>query len=101
MLIFVSAAPLHGAAAGSVSGVVCDSSGVPQIGAEVQLLRPDLTVLASVYTDAAGHFTISSVLPGRYAVKAMGAWFLPSLRENVRVRRLLPFKSNNPTSMPA
>jgi hypothetical protein len=86
MLIFVSAAPLHGAAAGSVSGVVCDSSGVPQIGAEVQLLRPDLTVLASVYTDAAGHFTISSVLPGRYAVKAMGAWFLPSLRENVRVR---------------
>jgi hypothetical protein len=85
-LIAVGAAPLPGAAPGSVSGVVCDSSGVPQIGAEVQLLRPDLSVMASVYTDSYGHFIIASVLPGRYAVKAMGAWFLPSVRENVRVR---------------
>jgi hypothetical protein len=75
-----------GSVSGSVSGLVRDSSGVPQIGAEVQLLRPDLTVVASVYTDSLGHFTIPSVLPGRYAVKAMGAWFLPSMRENVRVR---------------
>jgi len=85
VLILLSAVPLCGAAPGSVSGMVRDSAGVPQIGAQVQLLRPDLSVIASVYTDATGHFTISSVLPGRYAVKAMGAWFLPSLRENVRV----------------
>jgi hypothetical protein len=50
------------------------------------LLRPDLTVAASVYTGGDGRFTIPSVLPGRYAVKAMGTFFLPSLRENVRVR---------------
>ena len=68
---------------GSVSGVVRDSAGVPQIGAEVQLLRPDLSVVASVYTNSKGRFTIASVLPGRYALKAMGASFLPSLRENV------------------
>lgn len=85
-LIAVGAAPLYGAASGSVSGVVCDSSGVPQIGAEVQLLRSDLTVISSVYTNSSGRFFISSVQPGRYAVKAMGAWFLPSLREGVRVR---------------
>jgi hypothetical protein len=85
-LIAISAAPLYGAAPGSVSGVVRDSAGVPQIGAEVQLLRPDLSVIASVYTDAGGRFTILSVPSGRYAVKALGAWFLPSLRENVRVR---------------
>jgi len=85
VLIALGAAPLRGVTMGSVSGVVCDSAGVPQIGAQVQLLRPDLSVLASVYTDTNGRFTISSVLPGRYAVKAMGAWFLPSLRENVRV----------------
>ena len=71
---------------GSVSGVVRDSAGVPQIGAEVQLLHPDLTVIASVYTDSVGRYIIPSVLPGRYAVKAMGTWFLPSLRENIRVR---------------
>jgi len=86
VLIAVGAAPLCGAAPGSVSGSVRDSSGVPQIGAEVQLLHPDLTPISSVYTDSSGHFVIPSVLPGRYAVKAMGAWFLPSLREDVRVR---------------
>jgi hypothetical protein len=75
-----------GPASGSVSGQVRDSAGVLQIGAEVQLLRPDLSVIASVYTDASGRYRIASVLPGRYAVKAMGAWFLPSLRENLRVR---------------
>jgi hypothetical protein len=59
---------------------------VPQIGVAVQLLRPDLSVIASVYTNSAGRFTIPSVVPGRYALKAMGTSFLPSLRENVRVR---------------
>jgi hypothetical protein len=56
------------------------------MGAVVQLLRPDLTVIASVYTDEKGLFTIPSVFPGRYSLKAMGTSFLPTLRENVRVR---------------
>ncbi len=86
VLIAAGSAPLYGAGSGSVSGMVRDSAGVPQIGAEVQLLRSDLTVIASVYTNSSGRFVISSVQPGRYAVKAMGAWFLPSLREDVRVR---------------
>jgi hypothetical protein len=86
VLIALGTASVSGAATGSVTGLVCDSAGVPQIGAEVQLLRPDLTVIASVYTNASGRFTIASVQPGRYAVKALGTWFLPSLRENVRVR---------------
>lgn len=87
VLIALGAVPVSGAAAGSVSGYVRDSAGVAQIGAEVQLLRPDLSVIASVYTDGSGQFVIDSILPGRYALKAMGASYLPSLRENVRVRR--------------
>jgi len=86
LLIAFGGSRASGVVLGSVSGVVCDSAGVPQIDAQVQLLRPDLTVIASVYTDANGRFTIASVLPGRYAVKAIGAWFLPSLRENLHVR---------------
>jgi len=86
VLIATAATPLRGAAPGSISGLVRDSTGTPQIGAEVQLLRPDLSVIASVYTNSNGHFVISSIVPGRYAVKAMGAWFLPSLREDIRVR---------------
>lgn len=70
----------------SVTGVVRDSAGTPQIGASVELLRPDLTVAASVYTDSNGRFLISKVMPGRYALKAICSSFLPSLRENLRVR---------------
>jgi len=65
---------------------VSDSAGVPQIGAAVQLLRPDMSVIATVYTTSKGRFSFASVVPGKYAVKAMGTSFLPSLRENVRVR---------------
>ena len=86
VLIVFGAAPVFGAASASVSGLIRDSAGVPQIGAEVQLLRPDMSLVTSVYTDSAGHFVISSLLPGSYALKAMGPYFLPALREGVRVR---------------
>jgi hypothetical protein len=59
---------------------------VPQIGAVVQLLRPDLSVVARAYTNSKGRFAFSMISPGHYAVKAMNTSFLPSLRENVRVQ---------------
>jgi len=86
MLIALVVVPACGATTASVSGFVRNSAGTPQIGAEVQLLRPDLTIVATVYTDAGGRFKFSSLFPGRYSVKAMGMSYLPSLRENVRVR---------------
>ena len=79
--------PLCSAAPVSLSGVVQNSAGEPQIGAVVQLLKPDLSVLNAVYTDERGRFSFVGVAPGRYAVKAIATSFLPSLRENVRVRR--------------
>jgi hypothetical protein len=85
VLMALGTAPLYGAAPASVSGLVRDSSGVPQIGAEVELLSPDLSVIASVYTNGEGRFLISVLTPGRYILKAMGTSFLPSQRENVRV----------------
>src|SRR3569833_2122461 len=85
-MIVIASAPVYGASIGTVSGVVRDSSGVPQMGAAVELLKPDLTVVAAVYTNSKGSYSFANVLPGRYAVKAMGTSFLPSLRENVRVR---------------
>ncbi len=85
-LLALASVPAYGAVSGSVTGVVRDAAGMPQIGAEVELLRPDLSVIATVYTNSTGRFTIPSVLPGRYAVKALCMSFLPSLRENVRVR---------------
>lgn len=85
-LIALGTVPMQGATPGSVTGVVRDSSGTPLMGAAVELLRPDLSLVAAVYTDSKGRFTIRGVRPGRYALKAMGESFLPALRENVRVR---------------
>ena len=86
VLISLGSAPANGVTLGSVSGSVRDSSGAAQIGAVVELLRPDLSVAATVFTDSKGRFSIPSVVPGKYALKAMGTSFLPSLRENLRVR---------------
>jgi hypothetical protein len=86
VLIALSVAPAYGASRGSVSGTVRDSGGVPQIGAVVELLRPDFSVAATAYTNSEGQFLFTSVRPGRYGLKAMDTSFLPSLRENVRVR---------------
>src|SRR5579863_5251485 len=86
VLIGLGSAPAFGASQASISGLVCDSAGIPQIGAVVQLLRPDTSVVQTAYTTAKGRFSFATVVPGKYAVKAMGTSFLPSLRENVRVR---------------
>jgi hypothetical protein len=85
VLVGLGSAPAIAANQAAITGLVSDSAGVPQIGAVVQLLRPDMSVIATVYTSSRGRFSFSSVLPGKYAVKAMGMSYLPSLRENVRV----------------
>ena len=69
----------------TLSGVVRDSRGTPQIGAVVQLLRPDFSVALETYTDDHGRYRISSVLPGVYEIKASANLFLPTMRENLRV----------------
>lgn len=86
VLLALVSAQLVFAAPVSVKGVVRNRAGVPQVGAQVQLLRADLSVAATVITDAQGRFLVTSVLPGRYSVKAICASYLPTLRENVRVR---------------
>jgi Carboxypeptidase regulatory-like domain len=85
MLLLLGSLPVWAASA-SVSGIVRDSAGVPQIGAEVQLLRSDYSVAARTYTDSQGRFLIASIFPGHYALKAINSSFLPSMRENLRLR---------------
>ena len=69
----------------SLTGVVRDSRGVPQIGAVVQLLRPDFTVALETYTDEHGRYHLAAMVPGVYEVKASADLFLPTLRENLQV----------------
>jgi hypothetical protein len=69
-----------------VAGVVRDASGTPQTGIAVELLRADATLAARVFTDRKGSYSISSVAPGQYALKAMGGSFIPTLKQNLRIR---------------
>ncbi len=69
----------------ALSGTVRDGQGIPQSGAVVELLRPDTTVAASVFTDEYGRFLLTHLIPGTYSVKATGTLFLPTLRENLQI----------------
>ena len=70
----------------TVSGVVRDARGTPQMGAMVELLAGNSSVVARVYTNVRGAFTFDHVFPGTYQVKATGDSFLPTLREDLQLR---------------
>jgi hypothetical protein len=80
-LLPASAAPFPA----TVSGVVRDARGTPQMGAMVELMAADATVVARVYTNVRGAFTFDQVFPGTYQVKATGDSFLPTLREDLHL----------------
>ncbi len=85
-LVLVMASTAHAAdQAAVIAGVVRDSSGVPQMGAVVQILSADAVVRATAYTDLQGRYSIGSLLPGNYGVRATAALLLPALRSNLRL----------------
>ena len=67
---------------GTISGYVRNVSGTPQMGAVVQILGSAHRTL-TVFTDAAGHYTATNLLPGLYTLKVTAPSFLPALREKV------------------
>lgn len=79
------ALPARAATAGTVSGVVRNTRGTPQIGALVQLVSSDLSVISQTFTDDHGRYVLPRVVPGIYGVKASASLFLPTLREDLRV----------------
>ncbi|HZL25716.1 MAG TPA: carboxypeptidase-like regulatory domain-containing protein [Acidobacteriaceae bacterium] len=84
--VFCVAASGTGSPNGAIlSGVVRDSQGVPQMGAIIQLLTADATTVATAFTDDHGRYIIQAVLPGSYQLRATAAFFLPALRQNVRL----------------
>src|SRR6478672_6552668 len=66
----------------SISGYVRSASGVPQMGAMVEVLGSAAHSL-KVFTDENGFYSASGLLPGVYSVKAYSPSFLPALREKV------------------
>ena len=69
----------------AVSGVVRDASGTPQMGALVELLRANASVVTTTVTDNHGRYILPSVLPGRYELRATAAFFMPTRRPDLRL----------------
>jgi Carboxypeptidase regulatory-like domain len=67
---------------GAISGYVRDSSGIPQMGAIVEIVGSAARTL-TVFTDGAGFYSATDLLPGLYTVKVSAPSFLPALREKV------------------
>ena len=70
---------------GAISGFVRNNSGIPQMGAVVQILGAANRTF-TVFTDEAGHYTATGLLPGLYTLKVTAPSFLPALREKVGLR---------------
>src|SRR5258708_30745299 len=70
---------------GAISGYVRDASGIPQMGAVVEIFGSAARSLI-VFTDGAGFYSAADLLPGLYSIKVSAPSFLPSLREKVGLR---------------
>jgi hypothetical protein len=67
---------------GSISGYVRNGSGIPQMGAMVEVLGVAAHQL-KVFTDERGFYSVSNLIPGTYSVKVTAPSFLPALREKI------------------
>ncbi len=70
---------------GSISGFVRSASGMPQMGALVEVLGSAVRSL-KVFTDENGYYAAAGLIPGTYEVKVSAPSFLPSIREHVGLR---------------
>jgi Carboxypeptidase regulatory-like domain len=89
LLVLVSLPGLQGTAAAqeaAVTGVVRDVQGIAQAGALVEVLAADLDTPKTAFTDLHGRYSIPNLPPGKYAVQASAALFVPSTKDNLQLR---------------
>lgn len=67
---------------GTISGYVRSVSGVPQMGAVVEIIGTAAHTFTA-FTDGAGYYSASGLLPGLYSVKVSAPSFLPALRDRI------------------
>jgi hypothetical protein len=70
---------------GAISGHVRNATGAPQMGAIVEVIGVAARSL-TVFTDEAGFFSASGLLPGVYSIRVSAPSFLPALRERIGLR---------------
>lgn len=71
---------------GSITGVVANSAGVPQMGATVFLYNRFDRLVEKSLTAENGTFAFKSLVPDTYAIRISMASFLPALKRNIVVQ---------------
>src|ERR1700730_1593396 len=82
MTVALSLPAWAGQRPGGISGYVRDASGSPQMGAVVVIAGTAARAL-TVFTDGAGFYSATDLLPGLYSVKVSAPSFLPASVEKV------------------
>ncbi len=72
--------------AGSIAGVVRNSSGIPQMGASVFLFNRSEKLLGRVLTNEKGLFGFGLLTPDLYSVRVSLASFVPALKQKIAVQ---------------
>ena len=72
---------------GTVSGVVRDSAGIPQLGATVEIFSeaPGVFAARQLLTNTQGIFRGERLAPGFYTLRVTLAGFLPTLEKHIRI----------------
>ena len=71
---------------GAITGLVTDTSGVPQMGAAVYLFGRQDRLFEKVFTDARGEFQFLGLFPDFYSVRVSLASFVPAIKSNILVQ---------------
>jgi Carboxypeptidase regulatory-like domain len=77
----------HKTTSGTISGVVHDPTGIPQLGASVEILAeaPGVLFGHQFLTNTEGVFRAENLPPGLYTVRVTLAGFLPALQKHVQI----------------
>src|SRR5579871_2308329 len=72
---------------GTISGVVLDPSGTPQMGASIWLISEDAggRIISQLLSNQYGIFSTDHLKPGKYAIRVSLTGFLPAMESHIAV----------------
>ncbi len=83
LCLAIGAFPASAQTGASLSGVVTDQTGAALSDVEVTIKSVDKSAMRTITTDGAGHFQVSGLPPGRFAIRAAKQGFANETRSGI------------------